>query len=98
MLFRKLQFTDGLTNLKRGYVGFENKHSPGRPVEATAQEKIHQLLKTDRKSYLNEISEGYNKQKCRVLTNSKTAYFAGKGAITPVIHVPLFVQTWKSFT
>ena len=28
-----------------------------------------------------------------VLTNSKTAYFAGKGAITPVIHVPLFVQT-----
>ena len=53
MLFRKLQFTDGLTNLKRGYVGFENKHSPGRPVEATAQEKIHELLKTDRKSYLN---------------------------------------------
>ena len=50
MLFRKLQFTDGLTNLKRGYVGFENKHSPGRPVEATAQEKIHELLKTDRKS------------------------------------------------
>ena len=44
MLFRKQQFTDGLTNLKRGYVGFENKHSPGRPVEATAQEKIHELL------------------------------------------------------
>jgi len=71
MLFRKLQFTDGLTNLKRGYVGFENKHSPGRPVEATAQEnveKIHELLKTDRKSYLNEISEGYNKQKYHKIT------------------------------
>ena len=54
--------------LKRGYVGFENKHSPGRPVEATAQEKIHELLKTDRKSYLNEISEGYNKQKYHKIT------------------------------
>ena len=51
-----------------GYVGFENKHSPGRPVEATAQEKIHELLKTDRKSYLNEISEGYNKQKYHKIT------------------------------
>ena len=67
MLFRKLQFTDGLTNLKRGYVGFENKHSPGRPVEATAQEKIHELLKTDRKSYLKEISEGDNKQKYHII-------------------------------